>query len=262
MKKSILILALATSAGAFAEEWVSVGGGNVVAAPAGASTNYVDSSQKIQLESTAPSVSTSGKNNNTLLLELATQVEQMQQEIALLRGQLEQQDHLLKRQQEEQQQRYLDVDRRLSVLVAPTSPITNPSKPASSAAGSKETAAVVYQQAMDLTKEKKFTEAQAKFSQLVKEHPDDALVVNAFYWSAEVYLVQGETDKALVAFKKVVNDHSEHAKAADAAYKIGVTLDRQGKAADAKKWLQKVIDDYTGKADTTVRLAQSYLDKI
>ena len=257
MKKNILILALAVSAGASAEEWVSVGGGNVVAAPAGASTNYVDTSQQVQLHASAPS-----KSSNTLLSELATQVEQMQQEIALLRGQLEQQDHLLKRQQEEQQQRYLDVDRRLSVLVAPVSPTVSPTKAIPAEAGAEESAAVVYQQAMDLIKKKKFTEAQAKFAQLVKNYPKDDLVGNALYWSAEVYLVQGEADKALAEFKKVVTSYPEHAKAADATYKVGVTLDRQGNTAEAKKWLQKVIDNYTGKADTTVRLAQSYLEKI
>ena len=254
MKPSILLLALTASVGAFAEEWVSVGGGSAVAAPSPTVTSsYVDTSQQIQLET--PSVS----GGNTLLSELAMQVEQMQQEISMLRGQLEQQDFLFKQLQQEQQQRYLDVDRRLSALVMPAETVVSAAKPEPKA---QDGADALYQEAMSLIKAKKFAEAQSKFTQLIKNHPEDPLVGNAIYWSAEVWLVQAEPDKALAEFKKVVNNHPEHSKAADAAYKIGVTLDRQGKSKEAKEWLQKVIDDYSGKADTTVRLAQSYIEKM
>ncbi len=256
MNYGVLILALTVSVGVYAEEWVSVGAGSTVAAPA-ATSNYVDTSQQAQL-----SISRSGGGGGTLLSELAMKVEQMQQEIALLRGQLEQQDYLFKQLQKEQQQRYLDVDRRLSALVMPIEPVISPVAQDAQAQGS-STADAIYQKAMDfLVKEKKYAEAQAQFAQLIKNHPSDPLVSNALYWSAEVWLVQAEPDKALVEFKKVVNNYPEHSKAADAAYKIGVTLDRQGKSKEAKEWLQKVINDYTGKADTTVRLAQSYMDKM
>lgn len=252
MKHGILIIALTFSVGVYAEEWVSVGAGGTVAAPA-ATSNYVDTSQQAQLSS--PRVS----GGNTLLSELAMQVEQMQQEIALLRGQLEQQEFQFKQLQQEQQQRYLDVDRRLSALVMPVESTVSPAK---SDTQTDESAEATYQEAMGLIKAKKFAEAQTQFARLIKNYPKDPLIGNALYWSAEVWLVQAEPDKALVEFKKVVNSHPEHSKAADAAYKIGVTLDRQGKSKEAKEWLQKVINDYTGKADTTVRLAQSYLEKM
>src|SRR5690554_2596797 len=254
MKKAVLIIALTASVGVHAEEWVSVGAGSTVAAPA-ATSNYVDTSQRVQLST--PSVS----GSNTLLSELAMQVEQMQQEISMLRGQLEQQEFQFKQHQKEQQQRYLDVDRRLSALLVPSEPVVslNPAKPE---VKSQEGAHTIYQEAMALIKDKKFAEAQAKFTQLLKEHPEDPLVGNALYWSAEVWLVQAEPDKALVEFKKVIKSHPGHSKAADSAYKIGVTLDRQGKSEEARVWLQKVVDDYKGKADSTVRLAQSYMDKM
>lgn len=254
MKQVVLILALTASVGVNAEEWVSVGAGSTVAAPA-ATSNYVDTSQQVQL--TSPSVG----GSDTLLSELAVQVEQMQQELSLLRGQLEQQEFQFKQLQKEQQQRYLDVDRRLSALLVPAEPVVSvsPTKPE---VKTQDGADTLYQEAMALIKDKKFAESQVKFTQLLKEHPEDPLVGNALYWSAEVWLVQAEPDKALVEFKKVVDSHPEHSKAADAAYKIGVTLDRQGKSKEAKEWLQKVIDDYSGKADTTVRLAQSYMDKM
>lgn len=253
MKQAVLILALTAAVGATAEEWVSVGAGGTVAAPA-ETTNYVDTSQQAQLSSPQDD------GGNTLLSELAAQVEQMQQEIALLRGQLEQQEFQFKQLEKEQQQRYLDVDRRLSALLVSEKPVvasaTQPTKTQDDAADK------LYQEAMSLVKAKEFNQAQAKFAQLLKEHPDDPLVANALYWSAEVWLVEAEPEKALVEFKKVVKGYPDHTKSADSAYKIGVTLDRQGKSEEAKQWLQKVIDDYQGKSDSTVRLAQSYLDKM
>lgn len=197
MKQAFLILALTVSVGAYAEEWVSVGGAATVVAPAVTSKNYVDSSQQAQLRS--PNVS-SGSSGNSLLSELALQVEQMQQEIALLRGQLEQQDYFVKQLQQEQQQRYLDVDRRLSLLIAPTETTMVPAKPVSKTNGSSE---ALYQEAMDLIKAKKFIEAQQKFTQLQSDYPNDPLIGNAIYWSAEIWLVQGDADKALAEFKKV-----------------------------------------------------------
>lgn len=262
MKSAILILTLAVSAGVHAQEWVSVGAARS-AAPS-APSNLTDSSGRASFAAPAQKSSSS---SNELVGELSMQVEALQQEVASLRGQLEEQNHQIQRMRDEQQQRYLDLDRRLSVLLTAT-----PSTPASAApaavAISADAKAVpkdageAYQQAMSLVREKKYPEASAAFEHFVKAYPKDALVGNALYWSGEVWLVRGENEKALAQFQKIVAEHPGHDKAADATYKAGVTLHRLGKTAEAKVWLKKVIDTYTGKADSTVKLARAYLDKL
>ena len=260
MKAFILTLALAISAGAYADEWVSVGAARAVA-PAAQST-LTDSSSRATF---AAPVRSGGADSSALVEELAIQMEQMQQELAVLRGRVEEQDHLIKRMNDEQQQRYLDVDRRLSVLInspSPSSSVTSSPAALSASYPASSNSADVYQQAMVLVREKKFQEASAAFDSFIQTYPQDPLAGNAYYWSGEVWLVLGDLDKALQQFKKVVASYSGHDKEADATYKIGVTLHRQGKTADARVWLQRVIDRFTGKADGTVRLARSYLDKL
>lgn|SRR5690606_4509635 len=263
MKAVILTLALGAVAGAHADEWVSVGAARAVA-PASSSA-LTDSSSRAGMAAPVNLPATSAGND--LVSELALQMEQMQQEIAVLRGRVEEQDHQIKRMRDEQQQRYLDLDRRLSALLStpaaatPVSPATSIAEPAAVAAPAAN-AAEAYQQAMTLVREKKFTEASTAFDGFIKTYPQDPLTGNALYWSGEVWLVLGDLDKALQQFRRVVNDHAGHDKEADASYKIGVTLHRQGNAAEAKVWLQRVIDQFTGKADGTVRLARSYLDKL
>lgn len=263
MKTAVPILTLVLAAGVQAQEWVSVGASRA-AAPA-VQTTLTDSSERARLAVPSPQAPV---DQSGLVAELSMQVEQLQQEIALLRGRVEEQDHQLQQMREEQQQRYLDLDRRLSVLMtqpvaARTEPAATTSAPAAPAVTAPaQNAGDAYRQAMALVQEKKFPEASEAFDRFVQQYPQDALVGNALYWSGEVWLVRGDTDKALQQFRTVVSDFPGHDKAADATYKIGVTLHRQGKDADARSWLQKVIDTYAGKADATVRLARSYLEKL
>lgn len=66
---------------------------------------------------------------------MSSQIEALQQEVQTLRGVVEEQAYQLKRMQAEQKDRYLDIDRRLSVML-PAAPLANakPVVPAKSAA--------------------------------------------------------------------------------------------------------------------------------
>lgn len=261
MKSLILILALAFNAGAYAQEWVSVGAAAKVAPSSQAP--LIDSSQQASIEVAAKP---SKGNSNTLNEELLWQIEQLQQEVSSLRGTIEQQDYQIKQLQEESQQRYLDLDQRLSQLTLQSKPA--PQGAVSADVKSKpvvvnsEQAEESYQAAMRLVREKSYPEASAAFDQFIAQYPKHELMGNALYWSGEVWLVQGELDKALAQFERVVKYYPDHAKAADASYKAGVTLHRQNKNAEAKVWFNRVIKNYSGKADSTVNLAKSYLQRL
>lgn len=265
MKYSILILALALSAGAVAQDWVSVG--EAAKATPSSQAPLVDSSQRASLESSTPSASlvTTPAVATNLSQELAWQVEQLQQEVSMLRGVVEQQEFQLNQLQQQGEQRYLDLDRRLAQLTAlipaTATPVSADAKPKVSAA-SAEQATADYQAAMQLMREKDYVQATQAFEQFVTRYPEHELTGNALYWAGELWLVQGQLDKALAHFERVVSDYAEHNKAADASYKAGVVLHRQGKPDEAKVWLQKVIDNYAGQADSTVNLAKAYLQRL
>lgn len=257
MKSVVLTFTLAVvSASVNADDqWVSVGAARAVA-PATQNTPTDSSALAVVKTPANNSPAVIPAASSGLLAEMSMQMEQMQQEIAELRGRLEEQDNLIRRLTQDQQERYLDLDRRMAALLAGSSPVSAP------AAVAKESPADAYRNAMTLVREKKFADANLAFNDFVKNYPQDSLVGNALYWSGEVYLVQGDLDKALDSFRKVVDQYADHDKAADATYKIGITLHKKGDVAQAKAWLQKVIDRYTGKADSTVRLAKAYLAKL
>ncbi len=252
MKALTLLMALALTGGAHAEEWLSVG---ATMAPQATKKQTSDASQQATMASAAPTASNKGSSG--IVSELSARVEQLQQEVEMLRGRVEEQDNSLKRLQEESQTRYLDLDRRLAALVKTPSSAT-----ADNSASLGESADALYQRAMSFIRDKKYPEASDAFERFITSYPKDPLISNALYWSGEVWLVRGELDRALAQFKRVVKEFPNSEKAADATYKVGVTLHRQDKTAEAKVWLKKVIVNYQGKADSTVRLAKAYLEKI
>lgn len=239
------------------EEWVSVGSTQVVTPASGETAS----------SSSQPSFESS-QSESGLINELLLQVEQMQQEISSLRGQLEQQKARLQKMELSQKDRYLDLDRRLSKITTPTDvviPVAQVEPDSSTSqdeAVETEQAQSAYDQAYALLKERKFDEAEVAFDGFVQDYPDDALVANALYWSAEVSLIRGDLDKATNNFRTIVNTYPQHNKAPDALYKLGVTVHRQGNNEEARVLLNKVVEDYSGIADGTVVLARSYLTKI
>ncbi|WP_221798336.1 tol-pal system protein YbgF [Oceanobacter mangrovi] len=255
MKPHIVLCALAISVSAAAEEWVSVG-----AAPAVAPAS---SSEAVASPSTSPVVinSQAAENDSSLVNEMLMQMDQMQQEIASLREQLEQQGNLIRELRQDSDNRYLDLDRRIVFLTTETEQQAV-EQAATAAPVNGQSAEQAYSAAMQLVRDKKFEQANQAFDQFVQQYPDSELVANAYYWNGEILLVRGQFDSALTNFKTVVDQYPQHGKAADASYKYGVTLHRSGKDEESRQWLQKVIEQYKDSAPGTVRLAEAYLKKL
>ncbi|GGY43737.1 tol-pal system protein YbgF [Bacterioplanes sanyensis] len=255
--KYLLLSTLVASAPVLADEWVSVGE-QIPTAPVAKPA----SSQPAPVPQSAPVAG----NQADLLTELIMQVEQMQQEIAYLRSQVETQERQISSLQQSGQQRYLDLDRRVSLLMQQTpASVTNTTVAPPEVDGSKApqlSAEQSYKKAMMLVRNKEFEQAQQAFADFIRLYPQDELIANAWYWSGEVALVEGQQSKALERFKVVIDQFPEHSKAADASYKYAVTLHKLGRTDEARQWLEKVIRTYSGKAEATVQLARSYLQTL
>lgn len=253
MKYTVLPLALIISMASAAEDgWVAVGQGPA-AKPA------------VQTATPAPSENSSttfapspAPANSSLQLELLTMVETMQQEIAELRGTVEEQNHKIEVLQKQQQERYLDLDRRMAELLK---------NPISSNVNADTGSGVLpaddlYSNAMAFIKKKDFSAALGQLDLFAKTYPQHALAANAFYWSGEVQLAEGNFEFAIKQFQTVVNNHPRHNKAADSHYKLAVAYDRSGDAVKAKEILKQVISLYQGISDSAVRLAERYLKRL
>jgi tol-pal system protein YbgF len=207
-------------------------------------------------------------SNSSLQLELLGMVETMQQEIAELRGMVEEQNHKVEMLETQQQQRYLDLDKRVSELYkAPQGSKTTqlPNSALTSLPASQKAALPaddLYASAMSSVKKKDFATALSQFDLLAKTYPKHALAANAYYWSGEVNLTDGNFDAAIKQFQTVIDGYPKHNKAADSHYKLAVALDRIGKTAKSKEVLNQVISQYKGVSDSAVRLAERYLKRL
>lgn len=263
MKYTVLPLALMISMFSAAEDgWVAVGQGPA-AKPAVKSAPVVS---QPSVRST-PAGNTSFANNRSpaqpsLQVELLTMVEAMQQEIAELRGTVEEQNHKIERLQKQQQQRYLDLDRRMSDLLSSPVNAAVPKATPSNGQSSVLPADDLYANAMSFIKKKDFARALEQLDLFAKTYPKHALAANALYWSGEVQLAESHFDLAIKQFEAVVGQHPDHNKAADSHYKLAVSYDRSGNTVKAKEILKLVIKQYPGISDSAVRLAERYLARL
>lgn len=219
--------------------------------------------------------------------ETLYQQQLLQQEVQELRGIVEQLTHDIKRMREEQRDRYLDLDRRITLLShtpAKVEPVT--AKPAQAvaekptalaskpepvispatvvAAQEKDTKAAekeAYQTAFGLVRSKQYARASEAFVKLIKDYPDGYYTGNAYYWLGEVQLVESQSEQALTTFETLLEKYPAHRKAADAKFKLGKIHLKMGDKARAKVLLQDVVNEYSGSsaaklAEAAIRDAQ------
>ena len=210
---------------------------------------------------------------------LFSQLQDLQQEVMALRGLVEAQQNRIDRLEREQRDRYLDLDRRLSLAgtaTAPTTPgqgplvtdggmgvplVTDPvtGEPVETGPLDERSA---YERAFALTREKRFEEAIPAFRRVIDDYPGGQYVPNAWYWLGELYLALPEPDLELArqSFVQVVQLWPDNRKVPDARYKLGVVYDRLGEPEQARAYLEQVVREH---ADSpAARLASSYLDQL
>jgi len=217
--------------------------------------------------------------------ELVLLLQQLQNEVRQLRGEVETQQYRLQKLEKEQLDRYRDVDRRLSAFVLqqaddgqlPTTaePIaeeaSTPDVPLQTNLPAQESTVtdtanqgadplvsdrVAYQQAFTLVRERQFDDAISAFEQFVSTYPTSDNLANAYYWIGEVKLAQQNLAPAKAAFETVVNQFLTHRKRPDALYKLGVVQDRLGDKAGQEASFQLLINEYP--TSSAAGLARNY----
>lgn len=206
---------------------------------------------------------------------LFMQLQQMQEEIAQLRGMLEEQQNQIQRLQQEGLERYKDIDRRLSSGSASTNQ-SAPSGDAASSAGSTGTARasqgqspsassdpeqekLYYDAAFDLIKAKDFDKASQAFAAFLRKYPESQYAGNAQYWLGEVNLAKGDLQGAGQAFARVSQAYPQHNKVPDSLYKLADVEIRLGNRDKAQGILRQVIAQYPN--TSAAQLAQRQLNR-
>ena len=235
-------------------------------------------------------------DNKQAMMDLVIQVQQLQDEVRMLRGMLEDQTMELENLGNRQRDQYLDIDQRITNLRGSsttsgaattsgsyntsrqTSPvvredvpevrpdldtpssvtgIATPDTQAREVAASPEGEKAAYDQAFQSLKDLKYAASAEQFLNFVGQYPNSEYADNAQYWLGESYYVTRNYDIALEAFQGLLSNYPDSPKIADGLLKIGYTHYELKQWDQARAALVQVQEQYP---DTTLaRLAGSRL---
>jgi len=191
-----------------------------------------------------------------VLLDLMSQLDALQNEVRLLRGQLEVQAHELEQMKQRQRNATGDFDQRLQAVErrapaaapppsgGPTTIVTPPVSSSDAMAPPSAGEQQAYDAAFALMKQGQYEQAATGFRQFIARHPTSALAGNAQYWVAEAAYVTRNYKAARDEFEKVVSRYPSSPKAPDALLKLGFSHYELGTFDKARESLNQVVSRY------------------
>ncbi|MBA1445892.1 MAG: tol-pal system protein YbgF [Chromatiales bacterium] len=227
---------------------------------------------------------------NQSLADIILQLQQLQQEVQQLRGEVELQKHSMDAMSRRQRDLYLDIDQRLSRMSRPTAVSSGPAPvvdltgsgaaaakqsvpTAENTSGVKPTAAVTptvsidakkesaaYQKAFNLLKQGRYKESIVAFRSFLKKFPGGSYDDNAQYWLGEASYVSRDFDTALSEFTKVIKHYPDSAKVPGAMLKSGYIHYEKRAWTTARDLFERLKKQYSG--TTEARLATNRLDRM
>lgn len=236
----------------------------------------------------------SNEVNPSLQWQLYQQVQQLQQEVRDLRGQLEVQANIIERMKQDARSRYLDLDQRITDLknrpqpevanttpsTTPTATITTTTTTVNTATATNPTTATPTTEATTATTppvvnpdddKRAYFAAYQTFKtggpnkainpmrNFIKTYPQSTFIPSAYYWLGEFYLAASPADvnNAKKSFRIVVDNYADAPKAASAMLKLASFADVDGKTQDAVKLMLRIVKEFPKSEEATA--AKAYL---
>jgi tol-pal system protein YbgF len=200
---------------------------------------------------------------------------QLQQAISLLTGQIEQLQYRNQQLQQQMEKMQADYEFRLDHLekggggrsagapaarpTTPTAPPSNaPPSTAAAPAGAPPAAAAgaadqVYNDAFKKLQDGDYAGAEKGFRAFVQRNPQHALAGNAQYWLGETYYARRDYQNAMTAFAEGYKAYKSSPKGPDNLLKLGVTLATLGRKPDACAVFARFGQDYPRATDLQKR---------
>ncbi|RDH86281.1 MAG: tol-pal system protein YbgF [endosymbiont of Escarpia spicata] len=219
---------------------------------------------------------------NQSLTDIILQLQQLQQEVQQLRGEVELQKHSMDAMSRRQRDLYLDIDQRLSHM-SPSTAVSSGSAPVVDLTGSGAAAAkqsvptaaaavtpkvsidskkesAAYQKAFNLLKQGRYKESIVAFRSFLKKFAGGSYEDNAQYWLGEASYVSRDFDTALSEFTKVIEHYPDSAKVPGAMLKSGYIHYEKRAWTTARDLFERLKKQYSG--TTEARLAANRLDRM
>ncbi len=109
-----------------------------------------------------------------------------------------------------------------------------------------------YKYAYSLLSRAQYAEAEKAFETFIRDHPNDSLTDNAYYWLGETYYVRKDYQAAASSFARGYQAAPKEPKAPDMLLKLGLSLIALGRKEDACQTFQRLETDYEDLAPRTV----------
>ena len=200
--------------------------------------------------------------------DLYYQLQVLQAELRDLRGELEEQKYLLQTLERDHQDRYVELDKRLSSLNEdPLAQFSQTGAPSPRTEFEKDSPAVSkgserdqYGVAIDLMRARKFQEAISSFQALIETFPNGRYTANCFYWLGELFVATGDKELGRQNFMQVINLYPDNQKVPDALYKLGRIYIDLGDMDIGQRYLSQVIEKHP--ESSAAKLAVSYSESL
>ena len=173
---------------------------------------------------------------------LYQKISELENELAELRSQLEENSVLMERSLELQQQRYLDLDSRILELSSIEKNIfTENLEEDVAISNEQEKEKLLYKKALELFEASRYAEALEIFSEVIITYPNGIYTPDAYFWSAELFLVQGLYEDAKISYAEVFEQFPNHLRAADSLYKLGEIQRIDSNFIEAINYFERVV---------------------
>jgi tol-pal system protein YbgF len=180
------------------------------------------------------------------LQDMQDQIEQLKQDLALMRGDLEVANHSLQITEKRQKDLYADTDARIRKLEAvPSSSIDDGSGLNVDGEDGK-----AYAAAYGLTTSAKHKEAFDAYEVFLKDYPESNLVPNALYGLGYSQFALKNYQSSIATQQKLLDRHPDNTKAPDAMYSIANSQIQLGQIKSAKRTLSGLIAKHPDAAVT------------
>jgi tol-pal system protein YbgF len=178
-----------------------------------------------------------------------TSLEEMRQEIKILRANVEEDRELLNKIANDLDVLKKDYQEKISALtkekaestavaLAPPAPTAPPKEEP------KEDMEGAYQSAYSTFKKGDYPSALKQFKAFLSQYPKSEYADNAQYWIGECYDQQGDYERAILEYEQVVKQYPKGDKVPSALLKQGFAFLDLGDRVNAKLLFQKVIKQY------------------
>lgn len=231
---------------------------------------------------TKPIQAQSADTAPSLQWQLYQQVQQLQQEVRDLRGQLEVQANIIERMKQDARSRYLDLDQRITELknrpqpeIVNTTATTSTEAPTvttTTATPTTETTTTTvpvvnpdddkraYFAAYQTFKTGGPNKAINPMRNFITTYPQSTFIPSAYYWLGEFYLAASPADvnNAKKSFRVVVEKYADAPKAASAMLKLASFADVDGKTQEAIKYMLRIVKEFPQSEEA--KAAKAYLN--